>query len=80
MPRMNGLRRHPLRVTGRVFWFVGVVLAALADYPAHCAFREKKAKLSARALWLQRHSRRALRIFQLRPQAGGPVPARGLLV
>jgi 1-acyl-sn-glycerol-3-phosphate acyltransferase len=77
---MNGLRRHPLRVIGRFFWFAGVVAAALSDYWVCFAFREKKSTLPARALWLQRHSRRALRIFKLRPQADGPAPARGLLV
>ena len=77
---MNGLLRHPLRVTGRLFWFIGVVLAALADFLIHCAFRKKNAALPVRALWLHRASRRALKIFRLEPQVAGPVPSRGLLV
>ena len=77
---MNGLRRHPLRVTGRFFWFLWVVAAALADYLIRCAFRGKASRLCRQALWLQRHSRRALRIFRLRPVTGGPAPGRGLLV
>ena len=74
------MRRHPLRVTGRLLRFLWVVAVAFADYPVRCAFRGKTARLSRRALWLQRHSRRALRVFRLRPDASGPVPARGLLV
>ena len=77
---MKGLRRHPLRVIGRLLWFLGVVLAALSDYLLRCAFRPENSTPAARALWLQRHSRRALRIFQLVPRVAGPVPSRGLLV
>jgi 1-acyl-sn-glycerol-3-phosphate acyltransferase len=77
---MKGLRQHPLRVTGRFFRFVGVVLAAVFDFLAHCAFRPENSTPTARALWLQRHSRRVLKIFSLEAQVSGPVPTRGLLV
>ena len=77
---MKGLLRHPLRVIGRVLWFAGALLVALPDYLARCAFREKNAALPARALWLQRTSRRLLKIFKMEPQVAGPVPSRGLLV
>src|SRR5580698_5183635 len=77
---MNELRRHPFRVTGRFFWFLRVVAVAFTDYLLRCAFRGKKSLLSRRAHWLQRHSRLALRIFRLQPQAIGAAPARGLLV
>jgi 1-acyl-sn-glycerol-3-phosphate acyltransferase len=77
---MKGLRRHPLRVTGRFFWFVGVVLAAIFDFLFRCAFRPNNSKPAVRALWLQRHSRRVLKIFKLEVRTAGPVPARGLLV
>jgi 1-acyl-sn-glycerol-3-phosphate acyltransferase len=77
---MKGLRRHPLRVTGRFFWFVGVVLAAVFDFLFRCAFRPNNSKPAARALWLQRHSRRVLKIFKLEARTTGPVPTHGLLV
>jgi hypothetical protein len=32
---------HPLRVTGRFFWFAGIALIALLDYLVYYAFREK---------------------------------------
>ncbi len=78
--RFGAACRHPLRVTGRFIWFVGVVLAAVLDFLFHNAFRRKNSAPPVRALWLQRHSRRALKIFNLEARADGPVPARGLLV
>jgi 1-acyl-sn-glycerol-3-phosphate acyltransferase len=77
---MRGFRRHPFRVTGRFFWFAGEVILAVVDFLFHCAFRSKKSGLARRALWLQRVSRRVLRIFKLEPQVTGPVPSSGLLV
>ena len=77
---MNGLCQHPLRVTGRFLWFVGVVLAAVFDFLFRCAFRPENSTPTARALWLQRHSRRVLKVFKLEARVEGPVPARGLLV
>jgi 1-acyl-sn-glycerol-3-phosphate acyltransferase len=77
---MNGLSRHPLRVAERFIWFAGVVLFALLDYFIHFAFRPARSTPIARARWLQRHARRALNIFKLKPQTIGPVPTRGLLV
>ncbi len=77
---MNGLRRHPLRVTGRFLRFVGVVLAAAVDFSLRCAFRRENTARAARARWLQRHSRRVVEVFNLQLRVEGPVPARGLLV
>jgi 1-acyl-sn-glycerol-3-phosphate acyltransferase len=77
---MNGLRSHPLRVTGRFLWFVGVVVTAVFDFLFRCAFRPENSAPNARALWLQRHSRWVLKIFKLEASVAGPVPARGLLV
>jgi 1-acyl-sn-glycerol-3-phosphate acyltransferase len=77
---MKGLRRHPLRVLGRLLWFAGEIIVALFDFLIHCAFRPKKSALAARALWLQRTSRRSLRIFKFTAQVAGPVPSGGLLV
>ena len=72
--------RHPLRVTGRFLWFVGVVFVAAFDFLFRCAFRPENSARAARALWLQRHARRVLKIFKLEAYVEGQVPARGLLV
>ncbi len=77
---MKGLRRHPLRSVGRLFWFLGVAAVAMTDYYCRYAFRPEKSTPAAHARWLHRHSRRVLKIFKMEPQAAGPVPARGLLV
>ena len=74
------MTRHPLRVTGRFLWFVGVVLVAVFDFLFRCAFRPENSAPTARALWLQRHSRRVLKIFNMEAQVSGAVPTRGLLV
>ncbi len=77
---MKGLRRHPLRVLGRLIWFGGEILLAIFDFSIRCAFRPKGSGRAARAAWLQHASRRCLRIFKFQAQVTGPVPARGLLV
>jgi 1-acyl-sn-glycerol-3-phosphate acyltransferase len=77
---MKILLRHPLRVTGRLIWFGGEVLLAVSDFLIHCAFQPEKSRLAARAAWLQRASRRSLRILKLQAQVAGPVPGGGLLV
>ena len=77
---MKGLRRHPFRVLGRLLWFAGEVIIALFDFLIRCAFHPKKSAVAARALWLQRASRRHLRIFKFEAQVAGPVPSGGLLV
>jgi 1-acyl-sn-glycerol-3-phosphate acyltransferase len=75
---MNG--RRLFRTIGRFFQFAGIVIWAISDYWIRFAFRPQKASLSARALWLQRHSRRTLRMFRLVPQVSGTIPTRGLLI
>jgi lyso-ornithine lipid O-acyltransferase len=74
----------PYRRLFRSAWglvrFIDVVVVALADYVFSCTFARKLPKRVARALWLQRHSRRALRIFEVRISIAGLVPAAGLLV
>lgn len=77
---MKGLRRHPLRVSGRLIWFGGVILLSLFDFLIHCSFRRRESTLAGRASWLQRASRRSLRIFKFQTQVAGTVPSHGLLV
>jgi 1-acyl-sn-glycerol-3-phosphate acyltransferase len=43
-------------------------------------FRSGTSGLEARASWLQTGCRRALRLFNIRVKAHGPIPTRGLLV
>lgn len=64
----------------RFFQFGCIALSAIADYWINFAFRKNKSTLPARALWLQRHSRRVLKMFGLTPQVSGIIPARGLLI
>lgn len=78
--RPASFRRHPLRVTGRFFWFAGAALAAALDFLLRCAFRSKCSAASARALWMQRHARSMSKIFRLETRVEGAVPARGLLI
>ncbi len=54
-------------------------LAAL-DYGLHCAFCSRDSLPSARASWLQKSSRRVLRVFRLQTQFDGDIPSSGLLV
>jgi 1-acyl-sn-glycerol-3-phosphate acyltransferase len=77
---MQGLHQHPFRVFGRLLWFAGEVIIALLDYLIRCAFLPEKSAVVARALWLQRASRRHLRIFGFKGKVVGPVPTGGLLV
>ncbi len=77
---MNGLCRHPLRGSGRLLWLAGALLAAGLNFLLHNAFRPEQTTSAARALWVQRHARRILKIFNLKPRVSGPVPTRGLLI
>src|SRR5712672_2289396 len=75
---MKGLLRHPLRVTGRFFWFLGFLLTAALDFLVHCAFRKNPPRI--RGLCQQRNPRRVFNIFRLQPHVVGTIPSRGLLV
>ena len=77
---MKGSGRHPLRVTIRLCRLAGILLFALLEYLFRCAFRRPEDRLRVRALWLQRASRRVLRLFQFKTQMAGPIPSRGLLI
>ena len=76
IPRVQGLRQHPFRVTGRLFWVSGELIRAALDFLVRCAFRPE----SSRALWQQRAARRHLRIFRFEAEVSGAIPAHGLLV
>jgi 1-acyl-sn-glycerol-3-phosphate acyltransferase len=77
---MKALLAHPLRVTGRLLWLACEFALAGLGHVCLCAFRSNDAVPAARASWLQRSSRRALRIFGLKPQVSGTIPSSGLLV
>jgi 1-acyl-sn-glycerol-3-phosphate acyltransferase len=70
--------RHPLRICGRLLWLSGIIVFALVEFPFRCAFRKNFRR--ARALWLQRHCRRTLKMFGLKPQIFGEIPERGFLI
>lgn len=50
----------------------------MIDFLFRCAFQ--KNFRFARALWLQRHCRRTLKMFGLKPEICGEIPWRGLLI
>ena len=77
---MKSLLKHPLRVTGRLFWLGGELLLAAFNYAIHCAFRPHDSLPAARAAWLQNSSRRVLRVFRVETQITGNIPSSGLLV
>jgi 1-acyl-sn-glycerol-3-phosphate acyltransferase len=77
---MKSWAKHPLRVTGRLLWLGGELLLAVIGYATHCAFQSRDSLPLARAKWLQRSSRRVLRILQVETHFAGRIPSSGLLV
>jgi lyso-ornithine lipid O-acyltransferase len=77
---VNSLLKHPLRVAGRLFWLGGEMFLAALNYGLHCAFCAPDLLPSASAAWLQRSSRRVLRVFRIEIQFDGHIPLSGLLV
>jgi len=77
---MNGSRRHPVRVTGRLVWFGWEVIQAVFIYFLRCVFCPRASRRSARARWLQRTGRRVGRIFRLEIRVAGKAPERGMLI
>jgi 1-acyl-sn-glycerol-3-phosphate acyltransferase len=69
-----------LRAAGRLCWFAWEVAVIVVDYFFTVAFAAKISQRAARAAWLQRSSRRHLRIFGFSADIAGPVPQTGLLV
>lgn len=72
-------RRHPLRIIGRSVWLGGEFVVMALDY-CWTVLLHRQTSLPARARWLQRSSRRALRVFNLDWRVGGDIPQRGLLI
>ena len=77
---MKSWAKHPLRVTGRLLWLGGELLLAAIGYATHCVFQSHDSLRLARAKWLQRSSRRVLRIFQVETHFVGGIPKNGLMV
>ena len=77
---MNSWLKHPLRVTGRLFWLGGELFLAALNYAIYCAACQRDSLRSARAVWLQNTSRRLLRVFRIETQCTGDIPSSGLLV
>ncbi len=69
-----------LRAAGKLAWFFAQIAVNVGDYFFRVAWVSKTSKRAARAAWLQRATRRHLKIFNLRPEVIGPVPASGLIV
>jgi 1-acyl-sn-glycerol-3-phosphate acyltransferase len=76
---MTALWRHPVRVIGRLLWFIAELMLAALNYPRWCGF-SGNCSGATRAAWLQHTSRRILRIFKTKIQTSGDVPRSGLLV
>lgn len=74
------LLRHPLRTIARSVWLGGALLYAALDFAATVAFTKTAGKPQKRALWLQRNSRRVLRVIRMEWRTAGPIPIQGLLV
>lgn len=76
---MKSWARHPLRETRRLLWLGGELFLAAIGYATRCAFQSHDSLLLARAKWLQRSSRRVLRIFRVETHFAGRIPTNGVL-
>lgn len=77
---MSAILRHPLRVLARTLWLGWQLAVAAADYLLTTAFRRGPSKRALQGRWLQRNSRRVLRVVNAQWRSDGPIPQRGLLV
>lgn len=77
---MKAWLQHPFRLTGRLFWLVGELILAAMSFAFQRAVCSKNFSLAMRASWLQRSSRRVLRILKVEPRVSGVIPSNGLLV
>jgi 1-acyl-sn-glycerol-3-phosphate acyltransferase len=77
---MKSWFRHPVRVTGRVFWLAAVVIVGLLAYLPLCGFSRTDSMARRRAHWLQFVCRQGLRVFGVELAVTGAVPSRGFMV
>ena len=68
------------RLGFRSLWFAGVLLFVAGDFLVRSLRHRGTLPLRERTRWLQRSSRRALRMFGVQIEAHGPPPETGLLV
>jgi len=68
------------RAAGRLCRFAFKVAGSVLDYFFTVAFVSAGGKRLARAAWLQRNSRRHLKLFGYSAEISGEIPRRGLLV
>jgi 1-acyl-sn-glycerol-3-phosphate acyltransferase len=64
----------------RLFWLAGELVLAAFKYIPEVVLCSGESSMRARARWLQRGCRRALRVFNLEITVTGPIPGSGLLV
>ena len=69
-----------LRAVGKLAWFAAQTAVNVADYFFRTACVAQNSRRAARAAWLQRATRRHLKIFNFKAEVSGPVPADGLIV
>jgi 1-acyl-sn-glycerol-3-phosphate acyltransferase len=77
---VNAWLRHPFRVTGRLIWLALELAWAAVSYVLRCAGKRGRALALTRSRWLQKSSRRVLRVLRMQLHHTGAVPHRGLLV
>ncbi len=77
---LRTFRRHPLRIIGRCVWLGWEFTVATLDYVWNITLHRPKSLRAARAQWLQRNSRRVLRVVRVNWRVSGPIPKRGLLI
>ena len=77
---MTGFLKHPLRVTGRLFWLGGEIFLAMLDFVINVVCAREVPLVRARAVWLQQACRRILRVLNTEVTTHGPIPLKGLLV
>lgn len=73
------MMKHPLRVAGRFFLFISIVLWCLLDDLFTIELRGKSKDYRARALWLQKWSRCLLSALHIHHECVGQPPASGIL-
>lgn len=69
-----------IRLAFRSLWFAGVLLFVAGDFVVSTLRHRGALPLRDRTRWLQRSSRRALRVFRVQIETHGPRPVTGLLV